>query len=278
MRERTLRSAALAAAWATTLVLPVGEAVSQGKAGTGALPDVVGFRPGLTLQDAYRQLQDYGIRGQVRAGLIAIPEIGDKPLPHTLQLSEAGPTSPEVLQLDVTLPPEKQVVWKVNRVLQSAGAAEPMAMSTVLGALREKYGKEYSLSPSSNTHFWFFDEQGKRAAEAGGVSYKECVAALGGEFQAEIANDVNLLPKNPYTDPQFDAVPPRQRPCRSLVVVIAHVFAVPGSDLVNALRVSVAHAGLATRARQATYEAIAAVQGKQQQETLDQAQQRKPKL
>jgi hypothetical protein len=241
-----------------------------------ALPDVVGFRPGTPLQDAYKQLQAYGIRGAVRIGQIALPELGDKLLSHTLQLSEAGPTSPEVLQLDITLPPGRQVVWKASRVLQGT-ADKPMALASVREALREKYGQEFALSPASTSYYWFFDAQGRRAAETGALAYKNCVAPFGVDTGPSIANNVDQLQVNPYDDPRFTAMPAQQVPCRALVIVVAHLSPI-GGDLIGGLRVSVTDVGLAAQGRQATYDAIAAAQSKQQKDELNEAQQRKPTL
>lgn len=75
------------------------------------------------------------------------------------------------VRVDVTLPPNKQAVWRVERThfFPNKGIPKP----TLLASLREKYGKESrAMEPSGKptkdesqiiSLLWFLDEQGHPA-------------------------------------------------------------------------------------------------------------------
>jgi hypothetical protein len=74
--------------------------------------------------------------------------------------------------VDVTLPPNKQAVWRVKR--QHYFANKGIPKTTLLASLREKYGKETLTNVSQGKPatddskiqnlLWLFDEQGRPAS------------------------------------------------------------------------------------------------------------------
>jgi len=80
-------------------------------------------------------------------------------------------TEGDQVTVDVTFPPNKQVVWRVIR--QHFFANKGIPKTTLLASLRDKYGKESLTNVSQGkaatddsqiqTILWLFDEQGRPA-------------------------------------------------------------------------------------------------------------------
>src|SRR6185369_2703138 len=68
----------------------------------------------------------------------------------------------EYITLWLTLPPSKQVVWAVGRMIEF-DENKQLLKSTVITGLRQKYGPETDVE----YRFWAIDQQGGRPAEAG---------------------------------------------------------------------------------------------------------------
>jgi len=106
------------------------------------MPDILGIQLGMPVRDAYAKLQAQLPKNKVQVESTNLPTI-DKPI--ILSFSSGSNAVMEGMESDqviveVTLLPNKQVVWRVNRFHFFPGKAIPK--STLLSSLREKYGKE----------------------------------------------------------------------------------------------------------------------------------------
>ena len=91
-----------------------------GSSAAGALPDIVGFRPGVAFQEAYKRLRAYNPKAKIDVGEVQVAELGAKPVPVTLRLQSQAPPGaevPEIIEMELALPPEKPVVWGILRRL-----------------------------------------------------------------------------------------------------------------------------------------------------------------
>ncbi|HKE61911.1 MAG TPA: hypothetical protein VKB33_05535 [Nitrospira sp.] len=137
------------------------------------LPDVLGIQLGMPAREAYAKLQGALPKNKVEVRSINLPTI-EKPVilsfssgSHNVAMGTEGD---EVI-VDVTLPPNKQEVWRVSRLHFFPDKGIPRA--TLLASLREKYGKEtrvrYAspITPQDENHIssllWLMNEQGRPA-------------------------------------------------------------------------------------------------------------------
>ena len=129
----------------------------------GKLPDITGIRLGMPMAEAAALVQKLNPgrpMDQLRDGPNANQLFVD-----TLRVADGRTVTDTYVHL--TLPPQPQVVWQVSRNLQQPNVAR----ATVIGALRQKYGKEAfdlrgTLVPAANDDeivymWWVFDEQGR---------------------------------------------------------------------------------------------------------------------
>ena len=242
-------------------------APSQPAAGTPAAGlDVVGFRPGMPIQEAYQKLKAYNPQGKITAHETTVPEIGAKPIPQGLFLSESGTSSSsekEMIELSITLPPGPQVVYKVTRILNFQPGQE-LTEANALAALRDKYVQDFSFGENNPVRMWFFDQQGQRAKQD---TFAQCANAPV-EYQPGLGQ-----PIAPYRPPE------QMYPmCTSLIFVKAALQRGQGG-LLTSMAVSLSDIALHRRAAEATYKYIMDVQAGKQKEIQDKAnQQGRPKL
>ena len=139
------------------------------------LPDILGIQLGMPARDAYAKLQAALPKNKVQIMSDNLPTI-DKPI---IKSFSSAPTQQimmgmegDQVTVDVTLPPNKQAVWRVVR--QHYFPNKGIPKTTLLASLREKYGKE-TLSnvaqgkPAADDSkieslLWLFDEQGHPAS------------------------------------------------------------------------------------------------------------------
>ena len=255
-------------------------ATTNGAAGGGPLPDIVGLQPGISMQDAYTRLKAYNRIAKVGVGRMMDPDFGADTIPYVMVLAENGESSADLIEASVTLPPGKPVVWRLVRTIRFEPGKEPL-ITNLLTALREKYGPEsYVIQSTTPTPNWYFDEQGKRATETGGLSFANC-AAFGGPqvmnmivLNGQVSGPRYLLKQPvPHSGTDTDL-------CRSLVIVRA-TFQPKSSDLVlaTALTVSIIDYPLEMREHEATVEFLAKAAAARREKELETAnQQSKPKL
>jgi hypothetical protein len=127
------------------------------------LPDITGIRLGMPMAEAGAIVQKLN-PGRPMDSLRDGPG-ANQLFVDTLRVADGRIVTDTYVHL--TLPPQPQVVWQVSRTLQQPNVAR----STVIGALRQKYGKEAhalrgTLAPAANddeidSMWWVFDEQGR---------------------------------------------------------------------------------------------------------------------
>lgn len=247
---------------------------AQGAAAVaGMLPDVVGFRPGVSIQEGVKQLKAYNPKVMVGFDNVTIPQISEKPMPYQLTLTDG--VSGETLQLGVTLPPNPQVVWKVARQLEVTTPGQEMSRTTLVEALRKKYGMEdhANLAAGGGDMVWLFDEDGHRATENRAPDSPCALAPV-----LSNTNGLGIAPLNSASK----SYPPSTGwgRCKMLVFVKAFMQRRSGgADAINVLAVTVGDNGLASRAQDATAAYIAGADQKQQNQEADKLRQKAaPKL
>jgi hypothetical protein len=132
----------------------------QGEASDpSALPDLVGIRPGMPAQEAYTILKARNPNIKIGMGQAPIPGFGDKPVVTEMRAQVTDPSAPETITIWLTIPPTKQVVFAVGRLLEY-DPNQPLLRSKIMESLREKYGTE--TDAGNWQAFWGFDEHGGR--------------------------------------------------------------------------------------------------------------------
>lgn len=252
--------------------------MSTNAAAGGALPDIVGLRPGITLQEAYDRLKAYNRIAKVEVGRMMYPDLAAEPIPYAVVLGQEGDLSADLIEADVTLPPGKQVVWRVVRTLRfPQGKEQPI--TNLMAALREKYGPEsFVVKSNMPTPNWIFDEHGKVVADTGGLSFTTCAIAGG-------LPTINTGPLNGVVAPlQYNLIQPQQRSgtnadlCRALVTVRALIQPASDPRLATTLAVSVTDSPLEAREHEATVDFLANVAAQKKKEADSATPPPKPKL
>jgi len=136
------------------------------------MPDVLGVQLGMPVRDAHAKLQAALPTHKIQVMSDTLPTI-DKPVIKSFssapeQQIMMGMEGDQVT-VNVTLPPNKQAVWRVAR--QHWFANKGIPKTTLLASLREKYGKETLTNYNQNKPatddsqiqnlLWLFDEQGR---------------------------------------------------------------------------------------------------------------------
>src|SRR5262245_1134953 len=143
-------------------------------AGGAGLPDILGIQLGMPAREAHAKLQAALPKNKVQVQSTNLPTI-DKPDITSFSSMPAEQISMgmegDQVTVDVTLPPNKQAVWRVDRQHYFPGKGIPK--TTLLASLREKYGKESLTNvnmgkPAADDSkiqnlLWLFDEQGHPA-------------------------------------------------------------------------------------------------------------------
>src|ERR1051326_709194 len=105
-----------------------------GHASAAGLPDILGIQLGMPAREAHAKLQAQipnlpTIEKPVIASFQSLPK-------QALAMGDEG----DHVTVDVTLPPNKQAVWRVSR--EHFFPDKGIPRKTLLASLREKYGKE----------------------------------------------------------------------------------------------------------------------------------------
>lgn len=154
----------------TMVVVLAGHAAAEG------LPDVLGIQLGMPARDAHAKLQAQIPKNPIQVTTANLPTI-EKPVissfqsvpKQTIAMGDEG----DIVTVGVTLPPNKQVVWRVYR--QHFFPDKGILRKTLLASLREKYGKESRAIASNGkptttdegkivSLLWLMDEQGRPVA------------------------------------------------------------------------------------------------------------------
>jgi len=149
------------------------------------MPDILGIQLGMPLREAYTKLQADLPKNNLQMGTTNFPTI-DKPVIKSftsnpqqgIMMGDEG----DSVSVYVTLPPNKQAVWNVERTRYFPDKG--IAKATLLTSLREKYGKEtvawiVTGTPTTDDSkvtalVWLFDEQGRPGALPSGMRIENC--------------------------------------------------------------------------------------------------------
>ena len=138
------------------------------------LPDVLGIQLGMPARDAHAKLQAQLPKNKIQISSDNVPTI-DKPVIKAFTSAPAEQImmgmEGDVVTVDVTLPPNKQAVWRVVR--QHYFPNKGIPKTALIASLREKYGKETLTNVSQGkpatddsqiqSILWLFDGQGRPA-------------------------------------------------------------------------------------------------------------------
>jgi hypothetical protein len=167
-------------------VVAVVVALAAGSA-AAAMPDILGIALGMPVQEAYAKLQADLPKNKLQVGTTNFPTI-EKPVIKSfssnpqqgIMMGDEG----DSVNVYVTLPPNKQAVWYVDRTRFFPDKG--IAKATLLTSLREKYGKEtvawiVTGTPTTDDSkvtalVWLFDEQGRPGALPSSVRIDNCSA------------------------------------------------------------------------------------------------------
>lgn len=244
-------------------------------AGAGSLPDVVGIAPRMFIGDAYNLLKAYDRGGGVTVAKVIVQALGPKPVVHALQTATQGG---DTITVRVTLPPEKQVVYEIQRIVLSENGKEGSA-EVMVAALRKKYGPELRLLQGGNWSMdWRFDEQGRPAAASTvfcerhyfwGASETIASAAPGSVGSAP----VGAGPSGFGFDPKY-----AKEPCKSLIYLNAVIDVVPtgGVNLVTRVMLRLTDIPAENRGMLATIAIVDNAAAQQEKQRLEKANQQAP--
>jgi len=249
-----------------TLVALVGLAIiasSQSRAQT-SLPDVVGIRPGISAQEAYKLLKARAPRAQIGVGQFAVAGVTDKPVPTSMAVSNPDVDPPEVITIWLTMPPSKQEVWAIGRTLEWPEGKQALK-NNVLAGLRQKYGPE----TDPQNHYWAFDEQGRPSTNA---DLKQQNCAGRGDWSLQVAPPG--APAYPLFTPLL-YTPGPQTLCNSLVEIKTQLNSALGSEYVTRVTVTLSDLPLARRSQQAYQAFLANADAVKKKEEFEKAKQQR---
>jgi hypothetical protein len=220
-------------------------------ASVAAQPEVAGIRAGMTLQRARNLLRTYNAKGSIQIGRTQIPELGSESYPAAVLYKIAarqGGDPTELIQLEITLPPEKPLVWAmVHRRLFPHGEQR----TSLLARLRQQFGREnYGLTMPIVNLYWAFDERGRRVET--GSRYPNCAVPAWDVELRDVAN--SSASTFPATSPLLGTRLASGGPCKPLVHVKATLqpSGLRGFELIESATITVIDAVLASRAQAAT--------------------------
>ena len=241
------------------------------------LPDVGGLRPGIPLQQAVAQLKAHDKLGRVMPAEANDPLFGDKPFPYELLFAQ-DVNAAEIIQADLTSPPDPQMVWRFARQISFAPGKQPL-VTDMLAALRQKYGPEsYAMRTDPPILYWHFDESGHRVKEGNGFQFQNCTVYGRPIDSAFSASAFNGGAQRNWEQPP-DPLSGVQPGCRDLVTVSATIGTSTDRALATGLTVYSADFPLAAREYQKTLDLIHSDAAARRRQELEKAhQQAKPTL
>ena len=157
-------------------LLTLGAAIVTAWSGNGeaaGLPDVLGIQLGMPAREAHAKLQGQFPKNNLQVVSTNLPTI-EKPVISSFQSAPKQTImmgdEADTVTVGVTLPPNKQAVWRVYR--QHFFPDKGIPRKTLLASLREKYGKESRAMASNGkptttdesqivSLLWLMDEQGR---------------------------------------------------------------------------------------------------------------------
>jgi hypothetical protein len=235
---------------------------------SSALPDVAGIRPGMPAQEAYAILKARNPNIRISMGQAPIPGFGDKPVVTEMRAQVTDASAPETINVWLTIPPTKQVVFAVGRLLEF-DQNQPLLRSKVLASLREKYGTETDLA--NWEAFWAFDEHGGRP-DAARVKQLNCMSSGHGNLMIDAPQTATFpAPSILVYSPGAD------NGCEWLIKLNAYLSGPGGLDLtyVYNVRVMLWDVRLQRQTQEAYQAYLANAGAAKSKEELEKAKQRK---
>ena len=256
-----------------------GQSVAEG------LPDILGIQLGMPAREAHAKLQAQIPKNQIQVTSTNLPTI-EKPviasfqsLPEqALAMGDEG----DHVTVDVTLPPNKQAVWRVSR--QHSFPDKGIPKKTLLASLREKYGKESRAIASNGKEattdesqivslLWLMDEQGRPVSRPPLVGMTDPLSSC----QASAEGNGAMLVESPT--PTTFASADYKWCLSNYTAVNAMLMAQYLPELYSNMMISVVSLPYARRAGEATMKWKQDIaEGKHKQELEKAKQQEKPKL
>jgi hypothetical protein len=132
--------------------------------------DVVGIKLGMPVRDAVAAIKKHNQRLQVSTpNPFRFNSLPNVTFAGNVTAQVMDGSSHETIQMYVTMPPNQDVVWYVQRTIEFDRNSRP-SESNVLASLRQKYGPEHGRMDPINTQplsqlYWMFDANGKPVPE-----------------------------------------------------------------------------------------------------------------
>lgn len=230
------------------------------------------------IADAYNRLKAFDHGGGVNVAQVIVPGFEPKPIVHALQTATQGG---DTITVRVTLPPEKQVVYEIQRTVLFERGKEITA-DNMVATLRQKYGQELRLLQGGNWSLeWRVDEQGRPAAAATLFCERHYFWGASETLAPAAAGDFGSGP--PGQGPTGFGYEPKyaKEPCKSLIFVsvVLDVFQAQGVTLVNRMMLRITDIPAENRGMLQTVAVIESAAKQQEEQRLNKAkQQAAPKL
>jgi hypothetical protein len=254
------------------------------------MPDIVGIHLGMPAQEAYAVLRQEAGGSRIDPWPANLPylgkiESGNQPAMHAWLVNTGGGCQPsqgqsETYDVEMTFPPNPQVVWEVIRCMFPK---QPLNKGQVLASLRKKYGKEtlamdVSGGPTTDDSrivklYWLFDEAGQPAPPpgAGLQTLQVCFGSGFESVSASTASDVEDLENK--TGKVHSMTPW----CSSEAVAVV-VDVESGANLTYHVYSFIYDVPLALRSLRATHDWWRATLAKLQQDEIERSKQQKAKF
>ncbi len=251
------------------------------------LPDILGISLGMPARDAHAKLQAQLPKNKIQISSDNVPTI-DKPViiaftsapPEQIMMGMEG----DVVTVDVTLPPNKQAVWRVVR--QHYFPNKGIPKTALLASLREKYGKETLTNVSQakpatddsqiQSILWLFDEQGRPAPLPSAPGLTASIALTSCTSGAD---SLQLGLVEVYADLYKGTNPQNDWCYKSFTAVFAGLVESSPPELYSQMRMVTVSFPLALAASEATSKwKKGIVEGQHKQDLEKAKQQEKPKL
>jgi hypothetical protein len=219
---------------------------------TPQTPDLLGIYPGMPPAAARAQLQKRSSTINVMTGI------------SDFSLNITDPTSPEAIKVYLTLPPNDQAVWMIQRT-QTFTAQNPMSQNALLTALREKYGKETLTDDRGGGGlyvYWIYEQNGKLLSSAD-MGLTGC---MGSKF-------INYVRDGPPRQP--NAI---EQNCFRSFFAVSAMLNRHGPELLEAYNVELVNLPYALKAATATGNANNAAADQSRRNQIDKGDQNKPKF
>jgi hypothetical protein len=127
------------------------------------LPNILGVSTGMSPGDAYNLLKEHDPAHSVVLEQVAYPQLyGTKPITYGMNTATGG--NDDQFSVEITLPPNPQIVWRVHRALGRFSSTTPNVINSVL----QKYGTPWNPNAPrppdalQGVFQYFYDEQGHR--------------------------------------------------------------------------------------------------------------------